>query len=725
MLKTKLQWWVETNNILPDFQTGFRKGQSTIDNLIGLTLEVEEAFSEGKEVLAAFLDIQGAFDNVNVEILLDKLAAVGCPLIFIKFIQHLTWDRIICSDILGENIRTVCKGVPQGGVLSPLLSCIYIASVCNHLPKSVKIANFANDIAFYCQRLPLSSSIRVIEKSVEVIYQNLEEIGLDLAPLKTDLLHFNKSRITPGETSIQIRNTTIYSSETVLFLGILFDHRLTFKHHINAVIQKAQRANNIIKYLCGVTWGYCPNTLLIFYESYIRSILEYGCYVYYPTTTTLSHAIEKVQFSSIRLALGYRMSTPNNILLSVSKLPFVEERVYFLCKNYINKVMCNTSLIAHKNILRIFKKVQHNQCKLKKSRRLLIKCIKNSDFTNSTIYTNSHYNIYLYNYDIPFNNIIIDTEFGPQISKLTDLNAQINNRLADGNAYAIFTDGSKTPDGISVGAATVCDRLNVSIMTKLDNRESVFTAECIAINEAVKIALNHTNQNVIIFTDSLSALLSLKTLNLIVNIQTNAYIFDIHKFQQKSLNNSSIQLIWIPAHSGIQGNESADRLAKEATLLAPDSDLKIPSPDLKMYLKNNARLNTLNIICEEGTIKGKILFQNFHNDKIKPWFHKLKLPRSAITTINRYRSGHYNLKASLYKIGLCQDTTCDCNSEVQDLDHILWQCPKYDKERNILIDNLKLSRMFLPSSSIVILSNINAKIARHLYSFFNDCKLII
>ena len=47
---------------------------------------------------------------------------------------------------------------------------------------------------------------------------------------------------------------------------------------------------------------------------------------------------------------------------------------------------------------------------------------------------------------------------------------------------------------------------------------SIFTAECIALNEAVDFALSHSDQSALIFTDSLSALLKLKSRNVTIKI---------------------------------------------------------------------------------------------------------------------------------------------------------------------------------------------------------------
>lgn len=72
MIKNRLQWWVETNNILPSSQSGLRKGRSCLDNLTAITLYIEDGFYRNQETVAAFLDVQGAFENVNTEILMNE-----------------------------------------------------------------------------------------------------------------------------------------------------------------------------------------------------------------------------------------------------------------------------------------------------------------------------------------------------------------------------------------------------------------------------------------------------------------------------------------------------------------------------------------------------------------------------------------------------------------------------------------------------------------------------
>ena len=64
-------------NFLKPFQSGFRPGDSTVNQLILITHKIYEALEQGKEVRMVFLDISKAFDKVWHKGLLYKLERLG------------------------------------------------------------------------------------------------------------------------------------------------------------------------------------------------------------------------------------------------------------------------------------------------------------------------------------------------------------------------------------------------------------------------------------------------------------------------------------------------------------------------------------------------------------------------------------------------------------------------------------------------------------------------
>ena len=114
IIKNKFQWWIEPKKVLLNNQSGFRKGLSCIDNIVNLNFNIKKSFKQKKEYFAVFLDVCAAFDNVNSDLLIKKLAEIGCSQNILKFVKFVTYERLIYTDITNE-VRKCNKGVPQGG----------------------------------------------------------------------------------------------------------------------------------------------------------------------------------------------------------------------------------------------------------------------------------------------------------------------------------------------------------------------------------------------------------------------------------------------------------------------------------------------------------------------------------------------------------------------------------------------------------------------------------
>ncbi|GBM43288.1 hypothetical protein AVEN_220820-1 [Araneus ventricosus] len=104
---------------------------------------------------------------------------------------------------------------------------------------------------------------------------------------------------------------------------------------------------------------------------------------------------------------------------------------------------------------------------------------------------------------------------------------------------------------------------------RLFPKNSIFQADLIALQEAVKYAQNHQNQ-VKIWGDSQSSLKAL------LNQKSNSPI--TRSIQDSLCNTHNIRLGWIRAHVGHLGNEKADELVKEAITSTEAAVLTVPLP---------------------------------------------------------------------------------------------------------------------------------------------------
>ena len=141
-----------------------------------------------------------------------------------------------------------------------------------------------------------------------------------------------------------------------------------------------------------------------------------------------------------------------------------------------------------------------------------------------------------------------------------------------------FTDGSKLPEGVGYGVAIYSNESWKPIHStsgKLDHC-SVYQAELTAIKTALKLYIDSdtSDLSILISTDSLSSLQSIE--NKDRQYEIAAEIKDLTAELQTSFR-CKVFYRWVCAHSGVKGNEEADKLAKSGSE-RDEFDQHLPTP---------------------------------------------------------------------------------------------------------------------------------------------------
>ena len=115
--------YLTDNNILYKYQSGFRKNHSTDTSLSYLTNKIMTGFDSGLLTGMILIDLQKAFDTINHDILLRKMASLGFSNHSIKWFQSYLSNRSFQVSIKNKYSSTakIECGVPQGSMLGPFL----------------------------------------------------------------------------------------------------------------------------------------------------------------------------------------------------------------------------------------------------------------------------------------------------------------------------------------------------------------------------------------------------------------------------------------------------------------------------------------------------------------------------------------------------------------------------------------------------------------------------
>ena len=141
---------LDKSSQLSPFQCGFRKNHSTQDAVTYFTDCIRKGIDEGCVTAPVFVDFQKAFDNVNHQLLLEKLPGYGIKNHELGWFENYLTSR--CQSAVYGNAQSapqqIKSGVPQGSILGPILFSIYINDWPNSLLQS-KILLYGDDAVLF------------------------------------------------------------------------------------------------------------------------------------------------------------------------------------------------------------------------------------------------------------------------------------------------------------------------------------------------------------------------------------------------------------------------------------------------------------------------------------------------------------------------------------------------------------------------------------------------
>jgi hypothetical protein len=114
---------------------------------------------------------------------------------------------------------------------------------------------------------------------------------------------------------------------------------------------------------------------------------------------------------------------------------------------------------------------------------------------------------------------------------------------------------------------------------------TVFQAEVYAIMACTleNLDRNYRNRNIYILSDSQVAIKALDSYQI-----NSKLVWDCHQSLAQMAEHNRVQLIWVPGHEGIEGNEIADQLAKlgsECPFIGPEPACSISAGIAKKVVR--------------------------------------------------------------------------------------------------------------------------------------------
>src|SRR4030095_11114523 len=234
-------------------------------------------------------------------------------------------------------------------------------------------------------------------------------------------------------------------------------------------------------------------------------------------------------------------------------------------------------------------------------------------------------------------------------------------------------------------------RLVISTLVGDDLQYNVYTAELTAIHIALSQWKSSISQYLTcrIYADAQNAAKS------IVNPQKQSGqsfikpILDLIDSLVQPSTHRKLEIVWIPGHHGIVGNEQADENAKKAASDAAISTKTFHSPLKSCRTQQIKKLSKLQAKkrWESNKSFSKHLRLVLTNDKANrgPKLYNALPNRISAATIVQLRTGHCGLNKCLHRFGIRNSPNCECGyGRKETVEHYIFECPKCKDERKVL-----------------------------------------
>ena len=193
--------------------------------------------------------------------------------------------------------ENVTSGVPQGSVLGPVVFIIYVNDIPDSLNSFCKI--FADDTKLYTAVEDKRDQIKLQKDLLKLCkWSNLWLLEFSVQKCKVvqygNVQKYFEYKLIDKDGNLE----TLQKDTTEKDLGIWFQSNQKFDDHTIYVVKRSNKLLGLIK---RTFKALDKDSFLILYKSLIRSILDYGGSIYYPSTKENIQLLENIQRRATRL----------------------------------------------------------------------------------------------------------------------------------------------------------------------------------------------------------------------------------------------------------------------------------------------------------------------------------------------------------------------------------------------------------------------------------------
>jgi sorting nexin-29 len=281
ILKERLECFSE--EILGDYQAGFRRNRSTSDQLFTVRQILTKCWEFDVDIYQLFVDFKQAYDSINREKLYRILLTFDIPAKLVKLIKA-TMNNTKCRVRIGGQLTDefmVSQGLKQGDALAPTLFNLSLEYVIRETYQNNTNSNIyfqSSQIIGYADDLNIvGRSLTALQEVFEPLETAAKRIGLSINEDKTKIMKQSRSQRNDPRQNISFKDT--YNFEVVNEFAYL-GSTITKENEDHVEIKRRIATGNrtffsLLPML--KSRNVHRKTKITLYKTIIRTVVTYGC----------------------------------------------------------------------------------------------------------------------------------------------------------------------------------------------------------------------------------------------------------------------------------------------------------------------------------------------------------------------------------------------------------------------------------------------------------------
>lgn len=321
ILSMRIQEWVELEQKISKYQTGFRVGYEVLDNLLVMKTLIQKTLKMKRSKLyCCFIDFEKAFDSVDRNLLWDKLIRMKMSPGMVEILKSIYKEPGCCVRINENYVSDVfytTRGLRQGCQLSAILFVLFINDIVEHMEDietispcikrdEIKILLYADDAVL------LSNSVGGMRRSLKALENYCLKWKLTVNVNKTKMLTIRNGNKQGKNENWIYNGAQIEVVNNFQYLGLFICYNGKWSLHQNKMLEKASKALMVIRRKIYLYKNFPAKVLLNMFKMMVLPILLYGKEIW--GLEKCEKSINIFVHSFYKEILGVAKSSPNSAI---------------------------------------------------------------------------------------------------------------------------------------------------------------------------------------------------------------------------------------------------------------------------------------------------------------------------------------------------------------------------------------------------------------------------